>query len=99
VNKESLTPTRLKECELLVIASPQSQFTDEELCVLKDYVDGGGSLAVFSAEGERKHHSNELTRMFGKHRQNNASACGVLQLLASKAFLDSEWNCSARDWF
>jgi intraflagellar transport protein 52 len=68
VNKESLTPTRLKECELLVIASPQSQFTDEELCVLKDYVDGGGSLAVFSSEGGTEapqSNLNELTRMFG----------------------------------
>jgi len=68
VNKESLTPTRLKECELLVIASPQSQFTDEELCVLKDYVDGGGSLAIFSSEGGTQapqSNLNELTRMFG----------------------------------
>ena len=68
VNKESLTPTRLKECVLLVIASPQSQFTDEELRVLKDYVDEGGSLAVFSSEGGTQapqSNLNELTRMFG----------------------------------
>ncbi len=68
VNKESITASQLKECEILVIASPQSQFSDEELRVLKEYVDGGGSLAVFSSEaGTQSSQSNlnELTQMFG----------------------------------
>ena len=68
VNKESINPSQLKECELLVIASPQSHFSDEELRVIKEYVNGGGSLAVVSSEGgtqSPQSNVNELTQMFG----------------------------------
>ena len=50
VNKESLTPSQLADCQLLIIASPQTAFVEEEITTIKDYVSTGGSLAIFSSE-------------------------------------------------
>ena len=51
LNKERIRSDWLGDCDLLIISSPQTQFEDEELRDLKAYVNGGGSLAVFSCEG------------------------------------------------
>jgi len=51
VNKENLSSDRLKDCDLLIISSPQTQFMDDELDTIKKYIDEGGSLAVFSSKG------------------------------------------------
>ena len=70
-NKESLSsPGRLEDCQLLIFGSPQRPFDDGEISALKDYVDGGGSLAIFASEcGSRRSpqasNLNELTRHFG----------------------------------
>ena len=50
VNKESLTPSQLADCQLLIIASPQTAFVEEEITTINDYVSTGGSLAIFSSE-------------------------------------------------
>jgi intraflagellar transport protein 52 len=50
VNKESLSSRKLNNCKLLIVGSPQMQFADEELRVIKEFIDKGGSLAVFSSE-------------------------------------------------
>ncbi|KAL9183403.1 hypothetical protein ACHAXT_005190 [Thalassiosira profunda] len=51
LNREAaISSERLEECELLV--TQRQQFSDEELNALKAFVDGGGSLAVFSCEGK-----------------------------------------------
>ena len=64
VNKESLTsPDKLENCDLLVISSPQTQFVDEELRVIKDYVNDGGSLAVFSCEGGSQSPESNLNEL------------------------------------
>lgn len=68
VNKESFTTHQLKDCQLLILGSPQTPFTDEEICVVKDFIDGGGSLAIFSSEGglqSTESNLNDLTRNFG----------------------------------
>ena len=52
VEKETLSSDTLKDCELLIIASPQTPFTNEELQVAREYINGGGSLAVFSCDAE-----------------------------------------------
>ena len=51
VNKEDLSADILKGCDLLIIGCPQAQFMDGEFQVLKDFIDRGGSVAVFSSEG------------------------------------------------
>lgn len=68
VNKESISPGRLENCQLLIVASPQTQFEDEEIGFIKNYIDGGGSLAIFSSEGglqSPESNLNELTRDYG----------------------------------
>ena len=68
VNKESISSDRLKDCDLLIIGSPQTRFVDDELRVLKDYINNGGSLAVFSSEGAAQSpesNLNELLADFG----------------------------------
>lgn len=66
VNKDNISNERLKDCELLIISFPQSPFVDEELQIIKDYVNDGGSLAVFSSEGgSQGSNLNELTSDFG----------------------------------
>jgi len=61
----------LKDCELLIISSPQSPFVDEELQIIKDYVNDGGSLAVFSSEGgSQGSNINKLTADFGISVEN-----------------------------
>ncbi len=68
VNKESLSPGRLENCQLLIVGSSQTPFVDEEIGVIKDYVDGGGSMAIFACEGglqSPESNINELTRDFG----------------------------------
>lgn len=68
VNKDGISSYGLRNCDLLVLGNPQASFGDEELRVLGEYVDGGGSLAVFSAEGgaqPRESNLNELLAGFG----------------------------------
>mmetsp|Transcript_11683 Transcript_11683/g.25054 ORF Transcript_11683/g.25054 Transcript_11683/m.25054 type:complete len:472 (-) Transcript_11683:1374-2789(-) len=68
VNKESISSERLKGCNLLIIGSPQTPFTDDELRILKDYINDGGSLAAFSSDGEAQSpesNLNELLADFG----------------------------------
>ena len=50
MTKESLTPGQLADCQLLIIASPQTSFVEEEIGIVKEYVNKGGSLAIFSSE-------------------------------------------------
>jgi hypothetical protein len=71
VNKESLSsPGRLEDCQLLILGSPQRPFEDDEISALKDFVDRGGSLAIFASEcglqrSPKASNINELTRHFG----------------------------------
>ncbi|KAL7549810.1 hypothetical protein ACHAWF_013064 [Thalassiosira exigua] len=68
VNKETISSDRLKDCELLIVGSPQTQFAEEELHAINEYVIGGGSLAVFSSDAEAQSQASnvdELLANFG----------------------------------
>lgn len=68
MNKESFSPDRLENCQLLIVASPQTPFVEEEIGIIKHYIDGGGSLAIFTSEGglqSPESNLNKLTRDYG----------------------------------
>ena len=68
MNKERISPGRLENCQLLIVGSPQTPFMDEEIVIIKDYINGGGSLAIFTSEGglqSPESNLNELTRDYG----------------------------------
>ena len=80
VNKESLSPGRLENCQLLIVGSSQTPFVDEEIGVIKDYVGGGGSLAIFACEGglqSPESNINELTRDFGITIEKTTLVCAT----------------------
>lgn len=58
-NKREVNSNLLNGCQLFVIGNPQDPFSEEELIALQTYIDGGGSVAIFSSEGgESRSHSN-----------------------------------------
>ena len=50
-NKEELTPARLAGAHCVLLASPTQPLSAAEVAALHGFVDGGGSLVVFSGEG------------------------------------------------
>ena len=67
MNKENLSSDRLKDCDLLIISSPQTQFTDDELDTIKKYIDEGGSLAVFSSKGATQSSESNLNELLADY--------------------------------
>jgi hypothetical protein len=65
-NSEALTPARLKSAHCLVLAAPTAALTAAEVAALHEYVDGGGSLVVFSGEGGPAAHGSNLNDVVGK---------------------------------
>ena len=68
MNKEMISSVQLENCQLLIFGSPQTPFVDKEIGIIKDFIDGGGSLAVFTSEGglqSSEANLNELTRDYG----------------------------------
>lgn len=67
LNKEgNISPEQFNNCELLVISCPQT-YTDEELQDLRDYVNEGGSLAVFSCEAETQSEESNINELLGEY--------------------------------
>lgn len=59
LNKVPLTSDKLKSANLLVLANPQSPFSQSEIEVLRQYVEEGGALLAMGGEGgERRNGSN-----------------------------------------
>ena len=74
-NKNELTPDLLTNCEAFIIGNSQEPFTEDEVEALRVYINGGGSVIVFSSEGgESKSHSNlnDLLNAFGVRIDNSS---------------------------
>eukprot|EP00804_Cyclotella_cryptica_P001584 CCRYP_014934-RB/>CCRYP_014934-RB protein AED:0.07 eAED:0.07 QI:2957/1/1/1/0.33/0.25/4/386/448 len=68
VNRKELSAELLEHCDAIIFGNSQAAFSDKELQVLRDYVDGGGSVAIFASEGgesRSKSNINELLKDFG----------------------------------
>jgi intraflagellar transport protein 52 len=52
LHTEDLTSDKMKDYDVLVLACPKEDFTDDEIESLKAYLEAGKSIAYFAAEGE-----------------------------------------------
>ncbi len=65
-NSEALTPARLKTAHCVVLATPTAPLSAAEVSALQEFVDGGGSLVVFSGEGGPGGHGSNLNDVVSK---------------------------------
>ncbi len=66
MNSETLTPARLKTAHCVVLATPTAPLSAAEVSALHEFVDGGGSLVVFSGEGGPAGHGSNLNEVVSK---------------------------------
>lgn len=68
-----ITADKLKRVEGLILAAPQSRFSDDEIKSIWDYVHDGGKLWVMSAEGgdhQLNNNCNAILEKFGTFTNN-----------------------------
>ncbi|KAJ8940638.1 hypothetical protein NQ318_020695 [Aromia moschata] len=67
VNKEELSSQILQNCSLLILPGPQSSFEENELNVLKSFINNGGRVLILLTEGNANDvcNVNILLEFFG----------------------------------
>jgi intraflagellar transport protein 52 len=74
INRKELSADLLEDCDVIIFGNSQTAFSGKELRVLRDYVDGGGSIAIFASEGgesRSKSNINELLKDYGIRIDNS----------------------------
>mmetsp|Transcript_19864 Transcript_19864/g.29167 ORF Transcript_19864/g.29167 Transcript_19864/m.29167 type:complete len:437 (-) Transcript_19864:1390-2700(-) len=65
INKDELTYENLKECDLIIFGSPRALFSDEEFDAMKTYLEEGGSIAFFFADGGEESLGSNINNFLG----------------------------------
>ncbi len=75
INKIPLKLEKLKSADLLVFASPQNEFTEEEIIVLEKFLEKGGNILMMTQEGgdeKSKSNMNNFTQKYNIFLNNNS---------------------------
>ena len=54
LNKIELSLDKIKSANLIIFSHPQNPFTDEDISVLNEYIENGGSVLIMTGEGGDK---------------------------------------------
>ncbi len=65
VNRGTVHPALIKWCDILVIGCPQTEFRDDEIRDIKDFVSEGGNLLIINGLSGDKEWENNLTKLGG----------------------------------
>ncbi|KAG5480847.1 hypothetical protein LSCM4_06415 [Leishmania orientalis] len=57
MNKEDITLDRLSANDIVVFPAPQTPFSEEDIAVIRQYVEGGGSAMILLGDGHGGHYS------------------------------------------
>ena len=77
VHTEDLVSDKLKDYNVLVIASPMEDFNEEEVEALKAYLEVGGSIAYFASEGEDRTPLPNVNKFLEDYGMKYESDCVV----------------------
>ncbi|KAG5507006.1 hypothetical protein JKF63_05752 [Porcisia hertigi] len=57
MNKEDITLDRLISNDLVIFPAPRTPFSEEDIAVIREYVEGGGSAMILLGDGHGGHYS------------------------------------------